>query len=270
VRFVEDPVRMFRAAVFGARLGFDLDPLVVEAIAEHRRLITDASPARLMEEYFKVLRSGFAEATFRALDRLRLLESITPELAGAPDAVWDALARLDRYRQRFTSAPPELTNTVLIGALLIPLGLLRRPSALNETRVDPRSDRLSFGALPVPRRDLERLRQLVQTVPRLLDPNLPPRVARGLPHRPAFPDSLTWLDIFEDAPDLVERWRHQRSQRQPHVGGAAGPHAGAHDAGELHDAPPDADAAPLPRRRRRRRRRRGRRQPHGPSVDGNR
>ena len=33
VRFVEDPVRMFRAAMFGARLGFDLDPLVIEAIA---------------------------------------------------------------------------------------------------------------------------------------------------------------------------------------------------------------------------------------------
>ena len=36
VRFVEDPVRMFRAAVLGARLGFDLDRLVLEAIAEHR------------------------------------------------------------------------------------------------------------------------------------------------------------------------------------------------------------------------------------------
>ena len=36
VRFVEDPVRMFRAAVFAARLGFEMDELVLEAIARHR------------------------------------------------------------------------------------------------------------------------------------------------------------------------------------------------------------------------------------------
>src|SRR6478736_7285347 len=80
VRFVEDPVRMFRAAVFGARLGFDLDRLVLEAIAEHRGLIAKASPARLLEEYYKVLRSGAAQASFEALGRVRLLELITPEL----------------------------------------------------------------------------------------------------------------------------------------------------------------------------------------------
>src|SRR5262249_22428936 len=63
VRCVEDPVRMFRAAVLGARLGLDLDAAVVEAVAEHRGLILKASPARLLEEYYKVLRSGAAEAS---------------------------------------------------------------------------------------------------------------------------------------------------------------------------------------------------------------
>ena len=84
VRFVEDPVRMIRAVVMASRLGFDMDPLVVEAIAEHRGLIATASPARLLEEYYKILRSGYAEATFRGLARARLLELITPELAIRP------------------------------------------------------------------------------------------------------------------------------------------------------------------------------------------
>ena len=124
VRFVEDPVRMLRAAVMAARLGFDFDPLVVDAIAEHRELILKASPARLLEEYYKILRSGAAEATFRKLGDVGLLPLITPELRTPPVAFWESLARLDRYRRAFTEPPPELTNTTLIGAVLAPLGLL--------------------------------------------------------------------------------------------------------------------------------------------------
>ena len=116
---------MLRAAVLGARLGFDMDVLVVEAIAELRHLITKASPARLLEEYFKILRSGYAEASFRALGRVRLLELMTPELKSPPAALWDSLARLDRFRQR-PGAPPRIRTTILIGALLQPIGALNR------------------------------------------------------------------------------------------------------------------------------------------------
>src|SRR5918995_1735214 len=45
-RFQEDPVRMFRAVAFAARLGFALDRPVVDGIREHRDLIANASPAR--------------------------------------------------------------------------------------------------------------------------------------------------------------------------------------------------------------------------------
>jgi poly(A) polymerase len=254
VRFVEDPVRMFRAAVLGARLGFDLDRLVLEAIAEHRGLIAKASPARLLEEYYKVLRSGAAQASFEALGRVRLLELITPELRHPSAAVWDSLARLDRYRQRFESAPPELTNTLLVGALLVPTGVLnRRPHGAD---ADPKKERVSFGMLPVARKDIERLRHAMQLLPRLTEPELPPRVARSLPHRPAFDDALTWLEVFGDAPDAVERWKQAKHQR------ANQPHPPRHAGGEkAAAAPPDGNTTG--RRRRRRRRRRGR---GGPST----
>jgi poly(A) polymerase len=245
IRFVEDPVRMIRAAVFAARLGFDMDPHVVEAIAEHRALITKASPSRLMEEYFKILRSGYAEPAFRALDRVRLLELITPELASPPAALWDALARLDRYRQRFPNLPLELTNTVLVGSLLVPIGVLERP--VRRDSPDERGDRISLGMLPVARREIDRLRQITQLVPRLLDPALPPRVARSMHHRPAFSDTVVWLEIFGDAPDAVERWKQARHTRQHTPSGAAPAADGGNEA-----APPVRK-----RRRRRRRRRRG-------------
>ena len=245
VRFVEDPVRMLRAAVMTARLGFDLDPLVSEAIAEHRALIATASAARLLEEYFKILRSGSAESTFGALGRLRLLELMTPELRNPPDAVWDALARLDRYRSKFPSAPADLTNAVLIGSLLQPLGMLAAGVGNGRPR-EPHADRVSFGMLPIARRDVERLRQIVDLAPRLVAPEISPRAARSLPHRPAFPDTLTWLDVHGDAPEVLETWRQAHRHRAP-------PQAG--------EQPQPAGDGPAPGglgRRRRRRRRRGR------------
>ena len=265
VRFVEDPVRMFRAAVLGARLGFSLDPQVVEAIADLRHLICKASPARLLEEYFKLLRSGYAEASFRALHETGLLELMTPELKTPPASLWDSLARLDRYRRQFPSVPAELTTAVLIGALLHPIGALKRAIPERGTSggdEDEIPDRVSFGALPVARKDLERLRHVLQTLPRMLDPQLPPRVARGLPHRPSFADAVTWLEVYGDEPAAVEQWKAVkaaqpvRQHRQPHHGRAHGQQHGHGHAQGHAPAHPAAEGSEQPRRRRRRRRRR--------------
>jgi tRNA nucleotidyltransferase/poly(A) polymerase len=281
VRFAEDPVRMFRAAIFGARLSFDLDPLVVEAIAAQRHLITKASSARMLEEYFKVLRSGYAEASFRALARLRLLELITPELKSPPAALWDALAALDRYRLRFPSAPLELTNPVLIGTLLVPIGALNRRMPDRGAAREGDMDKISFGALPVARKDLDRLRHMLHTLPKLTDPALPPRVARGLPGRPSFPDTLTWFEIFGGDATVLEQWQGLKVSRPASAshgqrrGGHRSGHAVAHGAahgGHGHGAPAghgaqghanDADADGPQRRRRRRRRRKPRPAPDG-------
>jgi poly(A) polymerase len=277
VRFVEDPVRMLRAVVFGARLGFDLDSLVIEAIAEHRALIATASPARLLEEYFKILRSGYSVSILRALGRARLLELITPELKNPPEEFWTSLSKLDAYRQRFSSAPAELTNTVLIGMMLVPLGMLSRSRPI-ERDGKPHHERVSFGILPVAKKDLERLRQLLTIVPRLADPHLPPRVARGMPGRPTFADAVTWLEILDDSPDAIDRWRQLRTERQAHQAqshGRSHGHRGGHrpdgrPAPERVDMtladhhtsggmdPDDMPPAPMPNRRRKRRRRRRR------------
>src|SRR6186997_1128404 len=138
-RFQEDPVRMLRAIVMASRLNFRLDRPIVDAIATHRGLMATASSARLIEEYYKILRSGYAEITFRGLAEHRLLDPVTPEIQrGAKNqALWDSLAALDAYRRKFESAPATLRNPVLLGTLLLPLGLM------------PRAERRSFEP-PVP------------------------------------------------------------------------------------------------------------------------
>jgi hypothetical protein len=180
---------------------------------------------------------------------VRLLELLTPELTSPSDVVWDSLATLDTYRRRFPSAPPELTNTILIGSLLVPMGALGAPPSDPDAR-----DRVSFGMLAVAKRDLERLRHLLLIVPKLSDPRLPPKVVRGLAHRPSFPDALIWAEVFTDTPaDLLEHWRHARQHRQVEPADTAAGHAHGHAPGQ-----PQGEHVPGVRKRRRRRRRRGR------------
>src|SRR5690348_1092953 len=77
-RFREDPVRMLRAVAMAARLDFAIDPPIDDAIAAHRDEIARSAPARLIEEFYKLLRSGASEQAFRMLAERRLLEPIAP------------------------------------------------------------------------------------------------------------------------------------------------------------------------------------------------
>jgi hypothetical protein len=114
--------------------------------------------------------------------------------------------------------------------------------------------------LQVAKKDLERLRHVRLILPRLVDSDLPPRVARGMAHRPSFPDALTWLEMFGDAPEAVERWHQARAQRLAETAAPDGP-----DGSESPDEPNGNVLPDRPARRRRRRRRGRRRGPEQPS-----
>jgi tRNA nucleotidyltransferase/poly(A) polymerase len=191
-----------------------------------------------MDEFYKLLRTGASEMAFRMLAERRMLEPIAPELQrAAGEPLWRSLAALDAYRTRFESPPESLTNAVLLGSLLLPLGHSTRtlaPPAFADSRHEPR---LSLGLLPLARRDVERLRQVLGLQRRLQDMNLSPRARRALMHRGPFREALTWLEIHGDAPDVLEHWRGFVEAAQSFEG----------------QRPPDEDR---PRRRRRRRRRR--------------
>jgi poly(A) polymerase len=240
-RFQEDPVRMLRAVSFAARLEFTLDPPIVEAIRQQRHLMALASPARMIEEYYKILRSGAAERTFRGLAEHGILDPVTPELQrhAVQDSLWESLGALDAYRQRFTETPATLTNPLLLGSLLLPIGVMPRAhepvteaeledeaaeaAAEEEVAVRRRArgrswtaDRrerrpkppvLKIGLLPIARRDSERLRQVLAVQGRLRDLESSARAKRALMNRGPFQDALTWLEIHGRAPEIVEHWR---------------------------------------------------------------
>jgi len=213
VRFLEDPVRMLRAVVLAARLEFSIDAESLEAIRHHKHEIARSAAPRLLEEYFKILRSGHAAEAFRQLGETGLLKEITPELADAPVSFWRAVSAVDGYRAQFQSAPDSLTNTVLAGTLLQPLGLIGRRQRFS---ADAAERRIDLGLLPIARRDLERLQQMFSLIPRLMDLQAPTRAQRSLLHRSSLPEALTWLEIHGDNPEVLAHWRHLLSERSQH------------------------------------------------------
>lgn len=236
VRLREDPVRMVRAIAIAARLNFTIEPGLLEAIRTHRQEIAKSSPPRMIEEYYKILRAGSAEKAFRMLADVGLLEPTAPELhKGANDALWRSLAALDAYRRTFDSTPETLTNAILMGTLLAPLGI---PVAQSREAPLPK-----LGVLPLARRDVERLRQIWGLQRRLRDITVSARAQRAIAHRHIFRDALTWLEIHGGSPDLVEHWK------------AVAPGHQDQDEGPFPAQPVvEGDAPPFKRRRRRRRR----------------
>jgi poly(A) polymerase len=208
-RFIEDPVRMLRAVVLAARLDLSIDPAVSDAIRRHRGEIAHSSPARLVEELFKIGRSGASERIIRDLGDAGLLTHIAPELDRARSAtLWRSLAALDRYRRRFDDSPATLGNAVLLGSFVAPFATIEQPR--RRAAHEPLATRpleVSLGVLPIARRDLERLRQIIDLQHGLTSEHLSPRATLSLQHRPAFEDALTWMEIHGETPDRINYWR---------------------------------------------------------------
>jgi poly(A) polymerase len=284
VRLREDPVRMLRAIALAARLGFTIDRDTAEAIHILRGEIVRSSSARILEEFYKILRQGRSRETFEMLHDFGLLAHMLPEadraLAGGGDALLSSLSRLDEYR-RSGAAVDQLTNPLLMGSLLVPLGLPPRrkrtvaapapPGEAEATAEDgphdveqeaqpagaEEDDELELGGapatlmLPFARRDLERLRLVLLAQRRLRDPLAPASARRALAARSYFEEAVRWLEIHggPEAHEAVAHWSALDVEPHPH---AASPQPHGREA-----VAPQEDEAPRRRRRRRRRRRPG-------------
>jgi tRNA nucleotidyltransferase/poly(A) polymerase len=280
VRLREDPVRMVRAVALAERLHFTIDPDTLEAMRAHRGEIMKSSPARLLEEIYKILRQGESRATFERLHEVGLLAYLLPQADRAirerNEAFLGSLSRLDEHRRAGLAPPEGLGNAILLGTMLVPLGLPLRtaPATTRRARVEEDAEAeaeseapldvgaemaalgetepeevLSDGHLPrialsFARRDLDRLRLIVMAQRRLLEVQRAPSVKHALAGRSYFEDALRWLEIHggPDGRALAAHWRSLE------IGDIAAPQS-------THDGQARTDPGTRPRRRRRRRRR---------------
>ena len=74
LRFREDPVRMIRAVKFAARLDFEFEDATWQALVEVAPDVVKCSRARLLEEIYKLMRSGASRRCFELLLEGGLLE----------------------------------------------------------------------------------------------------------------------------------------------------------------------------------------------------
>ncbi|HEX6738449.1 MAG TPA: polynucleotide adenylyltransferase PcnB [Vicinamibacteria bacterium] len=281
VRLQEDPVRMLRAVALAARLGFAIDRDTLEAIRSLRGEIAKSSPARLVEEIYKILRQGASRQTFQMLHDVGLLAYLLPEaddaIAEQGERLLGSLARLDDYRNAGLAPASDLTNPLVMGTLLVPLGLpLRRTSLtapssrrredaeVRDEPIDVAAEMEALGAeepedpalgavprplmaLPFAKRDVDRLRLVLAAQSRLREVHTSPKVKHMLAGRGYLEEALRWMEIHGgvQGQELAAHWRSLDLTE------AAAGRAATEEAAEGGADP----RSQRPRRRRRRRRR---------------
>jgi poly(A) polymerase len=124
IRFRQDPVRMIRLLKFRARLGFDVDPQARNALIECRKEIIKSAPARILEEIFRMLESGFSAHFMHLMLQSGLLKLIFPKLSfyletHPNDHVFELLSVADALNQ--SSQNGKMDRAVLASCLLCPI-----------------------------------------------------------------------------------------------------------------------------------------------------
>ena len=80
ISYREDPVRMIRALKFQATTGFKMEKITRNEISQLSSEILKCSTARVIEEIYKIMRSGESLRTFRNLTETKLIKYLIPKI----------------------------------------------------------------------------------------------------------------------------------------------------------------------------------------------
>lgn len=124
IRFKQDPVRMIRLLKFRARFGFEIAPESRKALLACKEEIIKSSPARILEEIFRMLESGASTPFFHLLKEAGILKLLFPHLADfltKPEGKWvyHYLSVVDKINVKNLRYP--LDRSVLTACLVFPM-----------------------------------------------------------------------------------------------------------------------------------------------------
>lgn len=123
-RFKQDPVRMIRLLKFIARIGFEVDQESLNALSKYSEEIVKSSPARILEEFFRMLESGYSEPFIKLLGEYGLLDHLFPCLhhflfGNHGQEVYNYLSKVDQLSREDNKH--TLDRSILTAALLYPI-----------------------------------------------------------------------------------------------------------------------------------------------------
>lgn len=273
IRFREDPVRMLRAVKFAARLDFDIEPATYKALLTHRAEIQKSAPPRVLEEIYRLLRSGAARRSLELLSETGLDTHLLPTLARRVAAAADpaqaktnlmrALAEVDRLVADGRAPSNGFLVALLEGVFELELLFGPEPSSQpGQPRLDlvrevfDRTQTL-FSAMRVARRDAERARQMLVAQRRLLPTKRRRNRPAALLRRDWFEEALQLFAILHrlatgdtSTDEIIAKWRALEAggseDASPSENTSAAPPRASNDAA------PQQNGEPKPRRRRRR------------------
>lgn len=124
VRFKQDPVRLIRLLKFHARYNFKIDPEAEKATHTCMNEIVKSSPARILEEIFRMLESGYSTAFFKLMAEYGLLEILFPTLmrflrTPKGKTVFHYLACVDQIHRHKPNS--TLDRSILAACLVYPM-----------------------------------------------------------------------------------------------------------------------------------------------------
>ena len=179
-RLREDPVRMLRAVRFAAKLDFEIDRPVVEAMHHHARLLANVPAARLFDEFLKLFQAGHAERTYDLLREHGLFGEMFPateqELQSDDDFMKFVRAAL-RNTDRRVAEGKSVTPMFLLGVFFwLPVRKMAEIRRSEEKMSEPQS--LSLASydivaqqqrrITIPRRFTVPMREMLALQPRFL------------------------------------------------------------------------------------------------------
>ena len=235
-RIVEDPVRMLRACKLVGQYGLVVESELQQEICRNAATLSLSSPARLLEEIYKILLKPYTRTTFDACFRCGVLHHLLPTLGDqwqtAPGRFAQALLQTrDHELKAQRISPSRVTG---LTALILPF--------IEAEYGEPQEHRLwaNFGGIDklihsrirefyqpyrVPRYTTAKTRDVLLLQPKFFNR----RMLRRLPRHPEYRRAHEMFGVFAKAAEQESRF----FEMWP---------------------PPDTDAAkggPRPRRRRR-------------------